>query len=62
MADDKSNTGTADRRRVAGGEQYEVAYFAAKHGIPADEARKIISKAGPSREKADSAAEEHKRR
>jgi len=47
---------------VAGGEQYEVAYFAAKHGIPADEARKIISKAGPSREKADSAAEEHKRR
>jgi hypothetical protein len=39
MADDKTNTGKADRSRVAGGEGYEVSYFARKHGITTEQAR-----------------------
>jgi hypothetical protein len=56
MADDKSNTGGADRTRVAGEQQYEVQYFAQKHGLTTAQAREIIDLAGPSREKADAAA------
>ena len=33
MADDKTKTGQSDRSRVAGGEGYEVGYFARMHGI-----------------------------
>ena len=33
MADDKSKRGSVDRLEVAGGEAYEVSYFAKKHGI-----------------------------
>src|SRR5690606_26206091 len=57
MADDKSNVGAQDRSRVAAGQQYEVAYFAEKHGLTMDDARAIIEQAGPSREKADELAE-----
>jgi hypothetical protein len=57
MADDKHNTGAEDRSRVAVEEQYEVAYFAEKHGLTAAQAREIISLAGNSRAKADAAAE-----
>ena len=32
MADNKRKRGKADRARVAGGEGYEVSYFARKHG------------------------------
>jgi hypothetical protein len=39
MADDKTNTGKADRSRVAGSEGYEVSYFARKHGITTEQAR-----------------------
>ena len=60
MADDKTKTGAADRSRVAAEEQYEVSYFAGKHGIPADVARKIIKDAGNSRAKADAAAQRAK--
>lgn len=60
MADDKTKTGVADRRRVSTSEQYEVGYFAAKHGIPADVAREIIKASGNSRAKADDAAERKK--
>ena len=49
MADDKSKVGAQDRSRVAAEQQYEVAYFAKKHGISAEEARAIIEQAGPSR-------------
>ena len=38
MADNKSKRGAADRRQVAGGEGYEVNYFARKHGIGKDQA------------------------
>ena len=61
MPDDKSQRGGPDRGRVSGEEQYEVAYFAKKHGIEIDEARRIIENAGPSREKADAAAEREKK-
>lgn len=56
MADDKSKQDGRDRAKVSSTEQYEVRYFAEKHGISADEARDIIKGAGNSREKADAAA------
>jgi hypothetical protein len=61
MADDKSKRGGQDRSRVAGGQQYEVAYFARKHGLSMEEARRIIAEAGPSRDKADALAERARR-
>jgi hypothetical protein len=45
-----------DRKLVASEEQYEVAYFAKKHGISSDEAQAILAQAGRSREKADELA------
>jgi hypothetical protein len=57
MADNKSKRGPADRRRVAGGEGYEVQYFARKHQISADQARKLIDRIGNNRDKLNKAAE-----
>jgi len=57
MADAKSKRGAADRRRIARGQAYEVSYFARKHGLTAEQARKIIQQAGGSREKANRLAE-----
>lgn len=51
-----------DRKLVAAEEQYEVAYFAQKHGLSAEEARAILDRAGRSREKADEMAESGKRK
>lgn len=42
-----------DRKLVASEEPYEVAYFAEKHGIGAEEAREILDRAGRGRQKAD---------
>jgi hypothetical protein len=56
MADDKSKTGEADRSRVSGSEPYEVEYFAGKHNISMEQARKIIREAGNDRAKADELA------
>jgi hypothetical protein len=56
MSDDKTNRGAADRVRVAGGEGYEVDYFAQKHGISAEQARDLIGRIGNDREKLDEAA------
>jgi hypothetical protein len=56
MADDKTNQGQPDRSRVAAEQQYEVSYFADKHGITLEQARYIIRKAGTSRADADAAA------
>ena len=33
MAEDKRKGSAVDRRKVAAGEEHEVAYFARKHGI-----------------------------
>jgi hypothetical protein len=56
MVDSKSKRGGADRRRVAGGQGYEVSYFARKHGISADQARRLIDKIGNDRDKLNKAA------
>ncbi|MBV8687049.1 MAG: DUF3606 domain-containing protein [Alphaproteobacteria bacterium] len=60
MSDDKTKTGGQDRSRVAGGEDYEVEYFARKHGLTAEQARELIARVGNDREALDSAAEEMK--
>lgn len=61
MADDKTKVGNPDRKRVAGGEGYEVRDFAQKHGISPDEARKLIDEVGNNHEKLDAAVAARKR-
>lgn len=53
MADDKSNVGEPDRSRVSGSEDYEVSYFAEKHGISAEQARELIKRHGNDRDTLD---------
>lgn len=55
MADSKTKRGAADRRQVAGGEGYQVNYFARKHGISKDQAQDLIKRIGNDREKLDAA-------
>jgi hypothetical protein len=57
MSDDKTKQGTGDRSRVAAGEDYEVQYFAKKHGITPEQVRDLIKNHGNEREKLDAAAE-----
>jgi hypothetical protein len=57
MADDKSKGGGPDRRRVAGGQDYEVEHFAQKRGITQEQARRLVEQHGNDREKLDRAAE-----
>ncbi|HWJ38902.1 MAG TPA: DUF3606 domain-containing protein, partial [Sphingomicrobium sp.] len=61
MSDDKSNRSGHDRSRVAGGEGYEVSYFARKHGISRQEAEDLIKRIGNDRERLDEAAAALKR-
>ncbi len=61
MSDDKSKRGSADRGQVAGGEVYEVEYFARKHGISQDQAQSLIKKIGNDRAALDAAAEKLKK-
>lgn len=56
MADNKAKRGGADRRTVAGGEGYEVNYFARKHGITKQQAQDLIKRVGNDREKLNAAA------
>lgn len=56
MTDDKSKRGGSDRRTVAGGEGYEVDYFARKHKISGNQAEALIQKIGNDRDKLDAAA------
>lgn len=60
MPDDKSIQDGRDRSKVAAEQQYELAYFAKKHGLTADQAREILHVSGPNREIADRMAEERK--
>lgn len=46
-----------DRGRVAGGQGYELGYFARKHGISRDQARQLIARIGNDRAKLNAAAE-----
>ena len=56
-ADDKSHRGEPDRSRVSGSEDYEVEYFAKKHGLTRPQARDLIKKHGNNRKELDAAAE-----
>jgi hypothetical protein len=56
MVDDKSKRGGSDRKRFAGGEGYEVNYFAKKHDITKQQAEDLIKKVGNDREKLNAAA------
>lgn len=58
MADNKQHVGEPDRSRVSGSEDYEVRYFADKHGLNMEEARSLIAKHGNNREELDRAAAE----
>lgn len=60
MSDNKQMQDGRDRAKVNKEEQYEVAYFAQKHGLSASKAREILDEAGPSREAADAAATRNK--
>jgi hypothetical protein len=53
MADDKSKQDNRDRRRVAGGQDYEVEHLATKHNISLEKARSLIDRFGNDREKLD---------
>jgi hypothetical protein len=55
VSDDKSQQGR-DRGRVAGGEEYELRYFADKHGISMEQAEELIRQHGNNREVLDDAA------
>lgn len=51
MADNKSKTGNRDRKRIAGGEPYEVDYFAKEAGISTEQAKALIERYGNDRKK-----------
>ncbi len=57
MTDNKELAAGQDRSRVAVEPQFEVSYFAGRHGITTEEAREILRAAGTSRQKADALAE-----
>jgi hypothetical protein len=56
MADDKMKRGAADRRKVAGTQDYEVRDLARKHNLTTDEARELIARHGNDREKLEAEA------
>ena len=56
MSDDTNDRGAQDRSRVAGDQEYEVRYFADKHGISIEQAQQLIDRHGNSRDKLDEAA------
>jgi hypothetical protein len=56
MGDNKQKVGEPDRSRVSGSEDYEVRYFAEKHGLSLDQARDLISKHGNDRDALNAAA------
>ena len=62
MADNKSNRGGRDRGRVAGGQGYELGYFARKHGLSREQAKSLIDRVGNDRAKLNAAAERMKAR
>jgi hypothetical protein len=61
MSDDKHKQDNRDRSRVSGSEEYEVAYFAEKHGLTLQQGRELIAQHGNQRDVLDKAAEELKR-
>lgn len=60
MANDGNRNIPSDRARVAGEQDYEVRYFAEKHGITTEQAEQLIAEHGNSREALDEAARQMK--
>ena len=60
MVDSKTDMGARDRTRVAGDQDYEVGFFAERHGISREQARELIDRIGNDREKLDAAARQLK--
>ncbi len=56
MADDKSKRGNEERRAGAGGEGYELRYFARKHQLTTAQAMDLIRRIGSDRAKLNEAA------
>jgi len=56
MSDDKIDRGQADRSRVAGGQGYELRYFARKHGLTTAQAMDLIRRIGNDRARLNEAA------
>lgn len=56
MADDKNKRGSGDQREVAGGEGYELRYFARKHQLTTAQAMDLIRRIGNDRAKLNEAA------
>ena len=50
MADDKTKTDNRDRTRVAGGEDYEIAYLTEKAEVTREQARELVQRYGNNRE------------
>ncbi|WSH67083.1 DUF3606 domain-containing protein [Rhizobium ruizarguesonis] len=61
MSDNKKSV-KQDRKRVAADQPYELYYFKNKHKLSDEQARDIIKKAGNDRDKANSLAEQLKKR
>jgi ABC-type nitrate/sulfonate/bicarbonate transport system substrate-binding protein len=56
MTDDKTKVGEPDRSRVSGSQDYEIQYLADKHGLSAEQVKKLIVRVGNDREKIEAAA------
>ena len=56
MADETVKRGSQDRRKVAGGEGYELRYFARKHQLTTAQAMDLIRRIGNDRAKLNEAA------
>ena len=61
MPDDRTKMDERDRRKVAGGEDYEVAYLAKRHGLDVELARRLIREHGDNRTAIEKAIEDMKR-
>lgn len=61
MADNKSKAGKADRKKVAGGQDYEVAYAAKKAGVPKAAVKAAIKKVGNARSAVEAALKKTKK-
>lgn len=57
MSDNTQDRGAQDRARVAGSQDYEVRFFAEKHGISIEQAQGLIERHGNDRETLDREAE-----
>ena len=47
MADDKSNVGGEDRKRINPDEDYEVQYWSEKFGVSREELKNTVERVGP---------------